>query len=147
MKHIIILLLLSSPLYGQYKITPKKILTWSTFAVGGSVWGMREAYHADPYVFEKKWRVNPYSFWGSKAWERNYVGNKYHPKAIHKDELFGNFGRDFWHTSGYVSGGLLIGGTFIIGSSKQKFSHKLIDIGIGGIIGYISSFITFKYLI
>lgn len=146
MKYIILFILVSNSLCAQYKITPKKIITWSTFAISGGIWGMRESYHADPYVFEKKWKIDPYSFWGSKQWERNYVGNRYHPKAIHKDELLGNFGRDFWHTSGYVSGGFVLTGAFIIGSSKQKIKHKLIDIGIGSVIFTISSHLTYKSL-
>ena len=61
-------------------------------------------------------------------------------------ELFGNFGRDFWHTSGYVSGGLVIGGTFIIGDSKQKLKHKVFDMLIGSLCAIGASSLTFKYL-
>lgn len=149
MKQIIILLLLSSPLYGQYKITPKKILTWSTFAAGGTIWGMREAYHADPYIFEKKWGVDEYSFWGSKQWERKYVGNRYLTDGVPnkmKSQMFGNFGRDFWHSSGYTSGLFVIGGTFTIGNSKQKFTHKLIDMSIGSLVFLGFSKLTYNLL-
>jgi len=134
------------PLCAQYKITIPKIIAWSTFVKGGMVYGARETYHADTRIFEKKWGVDPYSFWGSKQWERNYVGNRYHINAIHKDEMFGNFGRDFWHTSGYVSGGFVLTGTFIIGSSKQKVTHKIIDLGIGSFLFLISSSLTNKLL-
>lgn len=144
MKYLIFLLL-PFTLQAQYKITTKKIITWASFSVAGSVYGAREAYHANPYCFEQKWGVNKYSFFGSRQWERNYVGNRYHSNAIHKDEMFGNFGRDFWHTSGYVSGGLVLGGTFIIGGSKQKNKYKLLDLLIGSICFTLSSSLTFKY--
>ena len=147
MKYLIFLLLvLPFTLQAQYKITTKKILIWTSFSVAGSMYGAREAYYANPLCFEQRWGVDKYSFFGSRQWERNYVGNRYHPKAIHKDELFGNFGRDFWHTSGYVSGGLVIGGTFIIGDSKQKLKHKVFDMLIGSLCAIGASSLTFNYL-
>lgn len=142
---LIVCIVVSLNLNAQYKITTKKILIWTSFSIAGSIYGAREAYHANPLCFEQKWGVDEYSFFGSKQWERNYVGNRYYPNAIHKDELFGNFGRDFWHTSGYVSGGLVIGGTFIIGDSKQKFKHKVFDILIGSLCAIGASNLTFKY--
>lgn len=143
---LIVCIVTSLNLNAQYKITTKKILVWTSFSVAGSIYGAREAYHANPYCFEQKWGVDEYSFFGSKQWERNYVGNRYYPNAIHKDEMFGNFGRDFWHTSGYVSGALVIGGTFIIGDSKQKFKHKGLDMLIGSLCWIVSSNLTFKHL-
>lgn len=142
---LIVCIVVSLNLNAQYKITTKKILIWTSFSIAGSIYGAREAYHANPLCFEQKWGVDEYSFFGSKQWERNYVGNRYYPNAIHKDELFGNFGRDFWHTSRYVSGGLVIGGTFIIGDSKQKFKHKVFDILIGSLCAIGASNLTFKY--
>lgn len=136
-------------LNAQYKITTKKILTWSAFGIAGSIYGAREAYHANPYCFEQKWRVGEYSFWGSKQWERNYIGNRYTNESgfpnKHKTEIFGNFGRDYWHTSGYVSGTLVVGSTFTIGMSKQKIKHKLLDLLIGSSCFIISSNLTFKH--
>lgn len=146
MKAIILLLFpLLLNAQNNYKVTPKKILIWSGFAVAGSIYGAREAYHSNPYCFEQKWGVDEYSFFGSRQWERNYVGNRYHSKAIHKDELFGNFGRDYWHTSGYVSGALVLTGTFIIGGTKQKLKHKLLDLLIGSGCFIVSSNLTFKH--
>jgi len=145
MKYLIFFLLLSTASQAQYKITTKKILIWTSFSVAGSIYGAREAYHANAYCFEQKWGVNEYSFFGSRQWERNYVGNRYYPNAVHKDELFGNFGRDFWHTSGYVSGGLMLTGTFVIGNSKQKFKHKLLDVLIGSLCFTGASRLTFNY--
>lgn len=110
---------------------------------------MREAYHADPYIFEKKWRVDEYSFWGSKQWERKYVGNRYLTDGVPnkmKSQMFGNFGRDFWHSSGYTSGLFVIGGTFTIGNSKQKTGHKLIDMGIGSLMFLGFSKLTYNLL-
>lgn len=147
MKYLFLLLPLS--LNAQYKITANKLIGWSTYAVSGMVWGAREKYHSDPRIFEKKWGVNEYSFWGSKAWERNYIGDRYLNPITdlpnkHKSELLGNFGRDFWHTSGYISGAFVLTGTFMIGNSKQKFKHKLFDLLIGSGIFLISSNLTYR---
>lgn len=60
--------------------------------------------------------------------------------------MFGNFGRDFWHSSGYTSGLFVIGGTFTIGSSKQKFTHKLIDMSIGSLVFLGFSKLTYNLL-
>lgn len=142
---LIICFVTSLNLNAQYKITTKKILVWTSFSVAGSIYGAREAYHANPFCFEQKWGVDEYSFFGSRQWERNYVGNKYYLNATHKTERFGNFGRDFWHTSGYVSGGLVLTGTFIIGDSKQKVKHKVFDMLIGSLCFIGASSLTFKY--
>lgn len=137
-------------LEGKYVITGKKILVWTAFGLGGMVWGAREAYHADPYIFEKKWGVDPYSFWGSCQWERNYHGGRYLNESglpnAHKTEVFGNIGRDFWHTSGYVSGAFVLTGTFTIGASKQKLKHKVFDMLIGTGCFFLVSSLTYNSL-
>lgn len=96
---LIICFVTSLNLNAQYKITTKKILIWTSFSVAGSIYGAREAYHKNKFVFEQKWGVDEYSFWGSKQWERNYIGNRYLTLdgrvREHKSETFGNFGRDF----------------------------------------------------
>jgi len=77
---------------------------WTLFAVAalsGIAHGMRERYHADPYIFEKRWGVSSTSFWGSDAWKRNYKNND--PEQAHKHEYLGNIGRDAWHTLDEVS--------------------------------------------
>lgn len=137
-------------LEGKYVITGKKVLQWTAFGIGGIVYGAREAYHADAYIFEKKWGVDPYSFWGSCQWERNYHGGRYlNENGLpneHKSEMFGNIGRDFWHTSGYVSGALVLTGTFTIGTGKQKFKHKLFDMLVGSVVFWTASSLTNSYL-
>lgn len=62
----------------------------------GLIWGIREYYHKDPRVFEKALGVDEESFFGSKAWKRQYVNND--PNNKHKPEIFNSF-RDFWHAS------------------------------------------------
>lgn len=150
MKHLLFIFLLA-PLFlnAQYKITPEKIFTWSAFSISGALYGAREAYHSDPYIFEKKWDVDKYSFFGSKQWERNYHGNRHIGESgfpnSHKTEIFGNFGRDYWHTSSYASGALILGGTFVIGSSDQKLKYKLVDMLIGSVCFLGASHFIFKY--
>ena len=134
----------------EYKITWGKLGLWSANAVAGALWGGREAYHADLRVFEKKWGVDEYSFFGSRAWERNYEGNRYlnadgQPNP-HKGD-FGNTFRDYWHFSGATSRVLWVGTTFTIGAGKkQKLHHKLIDLAIGGAISATAGWATYSYL-
>lgn len=132
-----------------YKVTPAKVATWVGFGIAGATWGAREAYHADPTVFEEKWGVDEYSFFGSKAWERQYTGNRYYNAAgginPHKTE-WGNTFRDFWHFSGASSRVLWLGGTFTIGAGKQPLKHKLLDLGIGLVCSSVSGFATYQYL-
>ena len=153
MKKILILLLtvITTTTFAQsYKITPSKIVSWTSYTCSGILWGAREAFHADATVFERKFNVSEYSFFGSKQWERNYVNNRYRAADgrinPHKPEILGNFGRDYWHTSSWVAGTFVIGSTFTIGCSKQKTKHKLIDLAIGIGLATASANLTYKYL-
>lgn len=100
----------------------KQFTIWAMYAGAGVAFGMREAYHADPYVFERKWGVGSESFFGSDAWKRNYVDNN--PDLPHKHEYFGNVGRDVWHTFGFASNAVLLSGSFAIGARKQPWKYK-----------------------
>lgn len=138
-------------LEGKYVISFKKILAWSLLGLSGSVWGAREAYHADSRVFERTLGVGKYSFLGSHAWERNYVGNRFINESgapnKHKTEIFANFGRDFWHTSGYASGAFMATGAIILGKSKTvKKWQKALDFAIGAVFWTLSSNITYNFL-
>lgn len=77
--------------------------TFGLSAIAGVLKGGLEAQYADVAVFEKKFSLDPYSFGGSREWERNYIGNRYHNEDgsvnPHKSEILGNFGRDFRHTA------------------------------------------------
>lgn len=150
MRLIILFLILPLTLSAQYKVTWKKVATWGLSAGAGTIWGMREAYHADPTVFERHWGVDKYSFWGSHAWERNYKDNRYlSPEGIpnrHKTEVFGNFGRDFWHTSGYTAGALTLTFSFTIGGSNQPLKYKILDATIGTACFVLPSSLVYKQL-
>lgn len=130
----------------KYRITFGKVATWTGYSIAGVAWGMREAYHADPFVFEVRWGATPRSFFGSRAWERNYYGNIYYDGAKHKPEL-GNSFRDVYHFTGLLSRGLWVGTTFAIGSGKkQNMKHKLLDVAIGGVVSSLSANFTYRYL-
>lgn len=153
MKQLTIILFIIFPIvsYAQrYKVTWNKVGTWTAMGVSGAMWGAREAYHADSRVFEKKFKVGEYSFWGSQQWQRNYVNNRYY--AIdgrinpHKPEIFGNFGRDYWHTSSWLNMGITKVADFSIGNSKQPFKHKFLDLAIGTTISIITANLTYKLL-
>ena len=152
MKTITVILLVATSHFlnaQRYHISLNKALDWGTMAIAGSLHGAREAFHADPTVFERKWHSGPYSFFGSHQWERNYETNRYRsPDGTineHKSEVFGNFGRDYWHTSDKL---ILVGtGYFCISraGSKQSWKHKALDLIIGSTVLSVSSWLTYKY--
>lgn len=119
----------------------KTLLTWGLFAAAGVLHGAREAYHADPYVFERVYGVHSESFWGSDAWKRNYHGND--QAQPHKHEIFGNVGRDVWHTFGFAYTGLMFSGTFAIGVRKQPVKYRIANALIG--FGARSLFASLTY--
>lgn len=118
---------------------PGKWLCYTASLTAGTIWGLREAFYADPLYFEKKFGVNEYSFFGSKQWERKYVGNRYwnadfnRPNKM-KSQLLGNANNDFWHASKYAV--FTLQGTVIytIASSKQSMGHKLADLFINCVL-------------
>jgi hypothetical protein len=133
----------------HYRITWGKVGLWSGMGVAGAMWGARETYRADPSVFERRWGVDEYSFFGSKAWERNYQGNRYRNADggtnPHKPE-WGNTYRDYWHFSGFYSRAITVGAAFTIGAGKQKLKYKLLDMLIGSAVSSTSGWATYKYL-
>lgn len=103
--------------------------------------GLENAYHANPHVFEQRFGAYEYGFFGSEAWQRNYVTERQFNSEgqfnKHKTEVFGNFGRDIKHTSDDVSkwSGRLAGGTFAVGAyldihSKGKKKSAIIVKGV-----------------
>jgi hypothetical protein len=122
----------------------KQFVVWGLFAATGVVHGMQQAYHADPYVFERKWGASEYGWWGSESWVRNYHGND--PDKPHKTELFGNFGRDVWHTTDRVhtvSLSLAISGT---ATRKHPIKYRIANAIIGMAVRSLFSNITYETL-
>lgn len=122
----------------------KQVVLWSLYAGAGVAFGMREAYHAEPTVFETRWGVGKKSFFGSEAWQRNYVGNTY--PGRHKTEIFGNAGRDFWHTAGATSKAFMFTATFSIAIRKQPMKYKIANAVIGYGIQSLFSSMTYNAL-
>lgn len=122
----------------------KQFATWGAFALSGIAAGVREAYHADPYIFERRWGAGETSFWGSDAWKRNYVGND--PENPHKHELLGNVGRDVWHTAHFVDTWCLVGGTFTIGLRKQPIKYRVANMALGMAARWLFQNITYETL-
>lgn len=109
----------------------KQCAIWGIFALSGVAHGMREAYHADPYVFETTWNADKDGFWGSDAWKRNYHGND--PTQGHKHEYLANFGRDIWHTADEFDVFGLSLASIGTGFRKQPFKYRAANwlIGMG----------------
>ena len=114
----------------------------------GVLHGGREAYHADPNVFEKHWGVGSNSFFGSASWTRKYYTNS--NGALVEKPLFGTTFSDFWHSSQFVGRGLVIGGTLTYSlykpSSPKKWYHTAI-IAAGSFAAYTAgAAITYNLL-
>ena len=122
-------------LEGKYRITIPKLVGFGWMTIAGVIWGGREALYADATVFERTFGVGEKSFFGSRQWERKYINNTHLNenglKSPLKSQVFGNFGRDYWHTSKYVVFGVATAFTFGTGASKQKLRHKVYDLIIG----------------
>lgn len=91
-------------------------------AIGGVLMGLREALHADPHVFERIWKVGPVSFWGGEQWKTKYVDND--PSKKMKTQLFGNFGRDMWHTFDKLQRICLVVSTVVATICVQRFGAE-----------------------
>jgi len=132
--------------FGNYTVTwdGKQMTLFAVAAISGIAHGMRESYHADPYIFEKRWGVSSTSFFGSDAWKRNYYNND--PEQAHKPEWAGNFGRDVWHTFDEIS---LIGITAPVTMSafraqpkKYRVTNAIACVGVRTFF----AFLTYKTL-
>lgn len=149
-KRVLAPIMFHNKMSGKYYVDWRKATGWVVMGFAGSIWGAREAFYADERVFERKWGVDPYSFFGSHQWERKYKGNRYlnSDGTVNpiKTQLFGNFGRDYWHTSKYLVWGAGTVFMFERGLSKQKFWHKVIDIAVGGVLFSASSNLTYQIL-
>ena len=122
----------------------KQFTLWSMFAASGVLHGMREAYHADPFCFERHYGVSPTSWAGSDAWKRNYYANN--PDNGHKPEWLGNVGNDFWHTAGFLNKGFLVGGTFGIGARKKvPIKYRLFNFGLALGLQSLMASLTYKH--
>ncbi len=121
----------------------KKQWVWGAYAVAGILHGGREAYHAQPNVFEKRLNAAPLSFLGSEQWKRNYYDRN--PELPHKPNIWNPI-RDYHHFSGAATKAIWIGGAFTIGMSKQPLKYRLIDLLIGAVITSGSASLTYNIL-
>jgi hypothetical protein len=121
-----------------------KRAVWIAYAVAGVLHGGREAYHAEPGVFEKRFNAAPLSFFGSQQWKRQYFDRDPENQA-HKPEIF-NSVRDYWHFSHTAGATLWVSGAFILGASKQPLKYRLLDAAIAGIITSAFASTTYELL-
>lgn len=137
--------LIDSRLFGN----PQKLtktwdgITWSTwagFALGGVAWGAHEAFHADPYIYEKRWGFGQYSFWGSEGSMNNYYEKNV--ERGHKPDIW-NWTRDVKHTSYFTSKTLMVSGTFIIAARKgQPIKFRVVNGLLGLFVHSVSATFT-----
>ena len=130
--------------FSTYKFKGEgKRVVWISYFAAGVLHGGREAYHAEPTVFEKRFNAAPLSFFGSEQWKRQYYNRD--PENGHKPEIW-NSARDYYHFSHLASSTIWIGGAFTIGMSKQPMKYKLLDLLIGTLITSGSASLTYALL-
>ena len=121
----------------------KKQWVLGAYAVAGILHGGREAYHAEPTVFEKRFNAAPLSFFGSEQWKRQYYNRD--PEGVHKPNIW-NPVRDYYHFAGAATKGIWIGGAFVLGASKQPVKYRVLDVLIGGVITSATASLTYNLL-
>ena len=121
----------------------KKQWVLGAYAVAGILHGGREAYHAEPTVFERRFNAAPLSFFGSEQWKRQYYNRD--PGMAHKPNIW-NPVRDYYHFSGTAKDGIRISGAFVIGASKQPVKYRVIDLLIGAAITSVTASATYNLL-
>ena len=109
---------------GNYSFGKKKWGAMLVICGAGLVDGMLEGYGFDSRLsFERKWGVDPHSYFGSKSWDSDW--NAF--------ERFKSSQVDFYHTAddvrkiGYVTGGFMLGRASL--QNKRKI-HNVFDLGI-----------------
>ena len=120
-----------------------KRVVWGAYFLAGVFHGGREAYHAQPNVFEKRLNAAPLSFLGSEQWKRNYYDRN--PELPHKPNIWNPI-RDYYHFSGAATKAIWIGGAFTVGMSRQPLKYRLIDLLIGAVITSGSASLTYNIL-
>lgn len=135
----------------EYKpFTLYKSIGYITLGIGAFTDGVLEGYQIDGRrSFERKWGVEPISFFGSESWKTAYVNNdpRLGFKSKHRQWL-GAF--DFYHVAddtrktGYILGGAIIG----IGSykSNKKWWHHAADFAIGATISAAAKNIGYRWV-
>ena len=135
-----------NPQHAPSQNLPKSI---ALCAVGGILQGGREAFHADPKVFDRL-GAKEYGFFGSQQWQRKYEGNRYlnETGSVNrmKSQILGNFGRDYWHTSKYAVPVLYCSGVFLIADDKTKFKKKVLNLLVCGAVSSVCANLTYKGL-
>jgi len=121
-----------------------KRAVWIAYAVAGILHGGREAYHAEPNVFERRFNATPLSFFGSQQWKRQYYNRDPETQA-HKPNIWNPL-RDYYHFSGTTKNYILIGGAVTIGASKQPVKYKVIDTLIGVLSFSATASLTYTLL-
>lgn len=145
MKKILIpLLFLTTQATAQF--TKLDLVSYTGNVLSGICSGTTNAYHADPTIFERRFHVSPYSFFGSESWQRNYTNNRYLPYKQHKHELLGNFGRDVWHTSRTLDKVYLFTSLPLPYLKPRPLHNKILSSLIGITLNVSSSYLTYKLL-
>lgn len=115
-----------------FKVTAADGASLGLSILAGIAGGVKEAYHADPYVFENNgWNGKYYRH---NAWENNYPGGDWHEgEETIKPEFLNGF-RDVWHGANDMYWLTLSSATFTLGISegiriskgKSKWWHSVV---------------------
>lgn len=128
-----------------YRVTMAKAAGWGLCFLGGFTHGLREAYHAEPGIFERRFGAKPDGYFGSQSWKRKYHdydgGN-----AVERSVLYTPVS-DFWHVSAWLEKGYLMSGTVVVFiGERRRLKHYLLDFGISFVAASAGSAMSYGAL-
>lgn len=131
----------------EYALSKKQIWGSALCFAGGFLHGMRERYHADPYIFEKVFNFDPNGFYGHNSWKRKYKLKDDGTRDLNKEEKWRTSFSDFWHVSDIGRKGLMTAGTIVmvVGENK-KWTGYLVDFGLSFMSASIGSWAGYAFL-
>lgn len=98
---------------------------------GGLLHGLREAFHADRKLFEKRFKVNPVSFFGSQQDKL-----KYNSIGEYKSIWWKYFPLDFWHLFRWIENVAVAGAIWSLTGLWYTFPAYIILVASGGHFSY-----------
>lgn len=166
MKNLLfVLILFSVNAFGQIDITgqtlnilPEKKKERKTFwkdfagyailATAGAANGMRDAYVAEPSIFQSRFGASKNGWFGSESWRNKYKnGNPDDGEKFLGSTSILAPTTDFYHFSGAMrTTGLIAGTTLITIGEKKPFWHYVLKVTAGGVVYGLSSHVSYNML-
>lgn len=126
----------------------KDFAGYSCFVLAGIANGGREAYHAEPTIFENRFGAGKTSWFGSESWRRKYKGlEPANGEAYWLSTSLFVAPSDYFHSMGTVRNAGILSGSFImLWNRKESKWKQAAKFGIGVLAYGVSSSLTYNFL-